>query len=116
MPSHQAPFVPRRSIKPLTDVDPNFVLHSDVRAAEREKVSILNHKDCFVPFSQPLLFLLLLLFAEQFDRFVKEKEDLAQELEAQRKIEEEVPFWFRLLPACFCGGFSTFGFRVSFCS
>ena len=50
--------MPRRSIKPLTDVDPNFVLHSDVRAAEREKVSILitkiasflshNHHCCFV--------------------------------------------------------------------
>ena len=103
MPSHQAPFVPRRSIKPLTDVDPNFVLHSDVRAAEREKVSILNHKDYFVPFSQPLLLLLLLLlllFAEQFDRFVKEKEDLAQELEVQRKIEEEVTFPFCCLLAC----------------
>jgi hypothetical protein len=38
IPRHQAPFVPRRSIKPLTDIDTNFVLHSDIRAVEREKV------------------------------------------------------------------------------
>ena len=35
--SQQAPFVPRRSIKPLTTVDPNFVLHSEARASDREK-------------------------------------------------------------------------------
>jgi len=39
--SHQAPFVPRRSLKPLTDVDTNFYLHSDARAVEREKVKLM---------------------------------------------------------------------------